>query len=352
MSPKIALAVLSALVLLKPLSAVPLCHTQLKPSDPIYKPAEAECEALQTKKVCDAQSTSGSKCKWQPLCHSKIDPADPVYKPAETYCETLLTAQTCNAQSASGSQCEWAAKPTAPPKTCADVASRDPSAKDGEYKLNCGNGTATFWCHDLRTHPKEFLSLVQPNYASYKNGADEQFVVNTTYGRIRISPCTFRVDVTDQTFASTTDSRNPAPQPPVFMLYSAAASCDVGEAAGTAQIDLSGTPFYINDVFVSRGCACDGSAIFDKTHQKAAITGTGFCGDTCAEDQGSCGQQIVGNTRPKHPGLQLTLTSARSKPSYEKKCDNSCHSTQTRRTLGNGSQKQQPKSNDSKAPYK
>ena len=63
------------------------------------------------------------------------------------------------------------------------------------------------------------------------------------------------------------------------MHYATAMGCDGDLANGTANIDLQGTPFAVDDTFVTDDLGI-GSATFSASDQVVDLTGGGFCGWT------------------------------------------------------------------------
>jgi hypothetical protein len=169
--------------------------------------------------------------------------------------------------------------------------------------------------------------LAKENYASYRNDQNNGvFVVNTTYSKVRIDPCNFKVNITDITFATTKNTK-PSPQPSEYMLFGTAGSCD-DESTGNALIDLSGTPFHISDVFITNGFACLGQATFSTSAQVASITGGGFCGATCPQSASGlqnppfCPDYKSWKRNGRKAFLQLELNGHHSAPSWhDGNCD-------------------------------
>jgi len=110
--------------------------------------------------------------------------------------------------------------------------------------------------------------------------------VVTSYRALRLdptpaslNPLTFRVNIADQTFATTTGSGCcVGPEPIKSMPYGVAADCNTpGSASGVANIDLTGTGFMVASGFAVQGFAADGSMI-KLTPQIVDLSGGGFCG--------------------------------------------------------------------------
>ncbi len=176
------------------------------------------------------------------------------------------------------------------PETCLEIkASSCESLPDGEYTLYVGKAPTLPWrayCHGMSTAtPREYLPLTfstgdsnfsQETAGGYISGTD----VRTHYFKLRIHPTTFRIDVNDQTFASsrgviTTWNLTSMP-------YGTAASCQWGPA-GLGNIDLRGTPFQVTrttpDQFVLSGWPEGvGGAVYQHNDQVVSLTGGGACG--------------------------------------------------------------------------
>jgi hypothetical protein len=108
----------------------------------------------------------------------------------------------------------------------------------------------------------------------------------TSYSALRVDPTpttldplTFRVNIADQTFATTTGAGCCiGPEPIMSMPYGEAADCNTaGSATGVADIDLTGTGFVIASTFSVQGFEAAGSTIM-LTPQIVALSGGGFCG--------------------------------------------------------------------------
>ncbi len=181
------------------------------------------------------------------------------------------------------------------PATCADIRTQHPNAGDGEYTLfvaGDGRFPLTLYCHDMRTNPREYLTLPNSsaNYAliAYPEGA-----LITRYAKIRLNPTSLVVDVTDYTFTTTQEPvpgyipispDNLASYPVLHSNYAHALGCNRGIAsapAGAAAIDLSGTPLALAEFvqFAASGTAVvSASADISPDHQRATLNANGRCG--------------------------------------------------------------------------
>jgi hypothetical protein len=204
---------------------------------------------------------------------------------------TLLTART-NA--------------TALPECCQDIARADPAAPDGLYTIYPRNNPTGFrvYCHDMAGTPREYLELINTggnfNFATFggESAAPPAEVVTTYYTRIRLDPVTLLVDISDQTFATSTGSDCCIASTVVTSVpYGTASDClEAFSNTGRANIDLTGTPFRVNDAFGVSGAAAMGSVngqigtdfsfdddvfpVFPVIGQVVNLTGGGFCGGT------------------------------------------------------------------------
>jgi hypothetical protein len=97
---------------------------------------------------------------------------------------------------------------------------------------------------------------------------------------VRLDPVTLLVNIADQTFATSTGSLNhPGGTLVTSMPYGVAFACIApGDAAGLANIDLTGTPFAVVNTFSVQGAAPAGSTTVSNDDRVVNLTGGGFCG--------------------------------------------------------------------------
>lgn len=176
------------------------------------------------------------------------------------------------------------------PASCADVKAADPSATDGSYQIVVSRVTLTVYCADMATAPLEYISLAQTgpgeNFSQYTaGGASPGSDVATAYTKLRVDPTPvstdplrFAVNIADQRFSSSTGSLQHAGSVAVTsMPYGVAMSCIApDDAAGIANLDLTGTPFEVVNTFTVGGFASTGST--SASAQVVNLTGGGFCG--------------------------------------------------------------------------
>lgn len=188
---------------------------------------------------------------------------------------------------------------------CAAIHEVNPAAGDGEYLISPGGKTFSVYCHDMAGSPREYLTLVNTgggyNYSTHGNvGGGAPTPVTTHYSRVRIDPATLLVNIGDQTF-STSDGFDCCygNTPVTSMPYATAGSCDDRFGLlGTANVDLTGTPFIVDDVFTVGGWFARGSAnsgdVFPVFDQQVGIAVQGAVVNT--RGGGGCGA-----TSPKYP---------------------------------------------------
>ena len=175
------------------------------------------------------------------------------------------------------------------PESCAEVKTNNPSATDGEYQLYVAQNPDkpwNAWCHNLADSPVEYLTLPSQgsgkNYSQYtRGGGVKGKSVRTTYTRVLIDPTSLKVDIGDQTFASSTGLLNKGRKDVVrSMPFGVATDCIAAQSkAGTANIDLQGTPFkMVHGDFVVGGYRADGRATFSSNDQVVSLSGGGYCG--------------------------------------------------------------------------
>jgi hypothetical protein len=183
---------------------------------------------------------------------------------------------------------------------CAAIHEANPAATDGEYLISPGGKTFSVYCSDMAGAPKEYLTLVNTggdsNFSRHGNvGGGPPTPVTTHYTRVRIDPVTLLVHIGDQAFATSEGfDCCYGPTPVTSMPYATAGSCD-GDFGllGTANVDLRGTAFIVDDVFTVGGWFARGSAnspdVFTPFGDQVGIavqaavvntTGGGGCGAT------------------------------------------------------------------------
>ena len=172
-------------------------------------------------------------------------------------------------------------------ETCQEIVDAGLSVGDGNYVVQPNGQTFTVYCHDMAGTPRDYLTLANTggnfNYGQYTaGGSSPGTTVKTNYTKVRINPQTLAVDIGDKTFASSVGGLHHAGggAPNVFsMPYAVAMACiDWNNAAGKANIDLTGTPFAVADTFVVGGFQSAGSSVFNAGNQVVNITGGGYCG--------------------------------------------------------------------------
>jgi GON domain len=180
--------------------------------------------------------------------------------------------------------------------SCAGIRAANPAATDGDYSLHIGGATIHVFCHDMAQTPAEYIDLVQTggghNFSQYTaGGASRGTTVVTHYTRLRVDPhpvgllpLTFRVNIADQTFSSSTGQlchSSPAPCSGGALVrsmpYAVAFDCvRPGSSSGIAELDLTGTVFEVVNTF--RVQAFEGTGTTSFTPQVVTLTGGGFCG--------------------------------------------------------------------------
>jgi hypothetical protein len=237
---------------------------------------------------CNVNTPTG-KMAPQPTPPAPTDPScSTITCDPNATCSTAtvgVPACTCNAGfSGNGMSCTAIAEP----QTCADILAANPSASDGDYTLYIAGAYAQPWpvyCADMNTvAPVEYLTLVDvlgdSNFGEYlAGGASPGTTVRTSYIRLRIDPKQLAVDIGDQRFTSSTGSLVHAEATPVSsMPFGVAMACGGGQ--GSANIDLSGTPFQVTSTFAGGGGANAASAVtqVDAEAQIWDVSGGGGCG--------------------------------------------------------------------------
>ncbi|MBX3231797.1 MAG: hypothetical protein KIT84_44300 [Labilithrix sp.] len=234
-----------------------------------------------------------------------------------------VEAGTSDASEASSEACVDAEEPApvAPgptPATCAEVRAASPAAADGEYTLYARGDRARPWqayCHDMEGTPAEYVPLVNTGEAhaigdalgSVSSGAfvnySQLFQEErgnhgrptrhqlTFFDRVRVDPATLRVDVGDRRFARVVGAMDFLEAGTLTGLpYGTGAYCwESGNARGSGNVDLRGTPFAIADTaqFVKGGSDPGGEVVVAAGGQVVELHGGGGHGNGGGD--GACG---------------------------------------------------------------
>ena len=169
------------------------------------------------------------------------------------------------------------------PESCAEVRALNPSAPDGDYLISPAGFQFQVYCFDMAGTPREYLTLVHTgsssNFAQYF--ADPTDYVVTHYTRIRLDPATLLIDISDQTFASSTLTGHVGNGPITVtsMPYGVAMACQgCGLAGGGANVDVRGLPFKVANTWVLGGACASGTTTLSANDQVVDVTGGGYCG--------------------------------------------------------------------------
>ena len=206
------------------------------------------------------------------------------------------------------------------PLDCAGVLWRNSDAGDGDYTIQPrGQQPFEVFCDNMEGTPREYLTFAATgpgeNVASYGAGAPAVGTdVATKFTRVRLNPPSLLVDIADRTYSTSSGSLTHPDaglgNPTVLnMPYGTAMACNSTAADnGIANIDLTGTPFFVDDTFTPVGTSSSsfGGAAFSAGDQVVDIEGNGFCGWRTPYPEGPF---FVFNPAPglEQYGLQLTL---------------------------------------------
>jgi len=166
------------------------------------------------------------------------------------------------------------------PRQCEDVRAVVPGWDSGPAVLYLDGDAAKPWTAYCTAEDREYLTLTQTNYAMYKGDQGEQDV-RTTFTKIRIDPLTLLVDISDQSYSSSTGTLRHGSNGPLVtsMPYAVAMDCrGPGSTLGRAAIDLTGTPFVVDDTFQVVGSAASGQVSTTDGGRRLDLTGGGNCG--------------------------------------------------------------------------
>jgi hypothetical protein len=206
--------------------------------------------------------------------------------------------------------------------SCAAVHQLVPFAPDGNYLLLANNTLLSVYCHDMAGTPKEYITLANTggdaNFSQYTaGGASPGTSVRTSFTKLRIDPATLTVDINDLTFATSTGrlqhssvTRGPSSPFVTQLAYGTGMTCaNPGTPPnGPGNIDLTGTPFALNDTFAVSSFAGTGSATISPDNKTANLLVSGYCGWIQPAPAGATPYDL-GAPRP-----QLNLTCAPFNP--------------------------------------
>jgi hypothetical protein len=182
--------------------------------------------------------------------------------------------------------------------SCAEIRAAHPDAGDGDYEIQAGpiqagpaaGALVRVYCRDMARAPREYLTLLRTratgagdaNCSHYGASPNSPPGGQTTcFTRVRLIPSALAVDVGDTTFAIKDgtevrfgDNRQDA------VPYATAEDCVSDRShTGTANIDLTGTPFAVErDQFVLSGWRPAGTATLRAFDQVVDLVGGGHCG--------------------------------------------------------------------------
>lgn len=173
-------------------------------------------------------------------------------------------------------------------ESCAAIRASNPAATDGFYELVVTDMKFQVYCHDMAGVPREYIDVPTGegvNFSQYTaGGASPGTDVRTSFARVRIDPATLKVDIGDRTFASSNGAlchsqSYCSPWFVTFLEYATAMDCaSPGSSTGLANVDLTGTPFAIENTFVVGGYIPAGTAVVSPDGKVANLTGGGYCG--------------------------------------------------------------------------
>lgn len=218
------------------------------------------------------------------------------FLPARTPAGTPATARTASSRprrlltaavaAAAAVAAPLAAAPAAtavvsPSASCADVAAATPGAPDGTYTITVLGQTLDVWCAGMAGTPVEYLSLGPGNVSVNGAGGDVSGSdVRTTYQRVRLLLPTsvgqpFSVLRTDRTFSTSTGFQSRGGGTTDWTPFAGGGNC--GGNAGTADVDLAGTPFEVRaSEFAYYGWAASGG-VAQLTPQRVSMSSWGWC---------------------------------------------------------------------------
>jgi len=164
------------------------------------------------------------------------------------------------------------------PKTCAEVAAKIPNGGVGDTRLFIGGDAAKPWTAFCASG-KEYLTLPTGGTNNYSQYTKSPTSVRTSYTKIRLDPAALLVDNSDETYSTSTGSLYQNPDTVTSMPYGVAMDCEGSNSnSGIAKIDLSNTPFAINDPFQGAGFNPGGGVVKSNMNRTVTVSGGGYCG--------------------------------------------------------------------------
>ncbi len=168
------------------------------------------------------------------------------------------------------------------PKTCKEA--HDHGQPPGDTKLYFDGVHDQRWTAFCDVND-DYLTLPQgsgKNYAQYTHVIGGTTDRRTTYLRVRIDPATLVIDTKNSKYTSSSGNTPYAIGIPLDKIsYGVAISC-ADQATGSANVDLSGTPFRVKHDETSPwslgGSNATGTAVASNNDQTWNITGAGRCG--------------------------------------------------------------------------
>lgn len=193
------------------------------------------CTGGYTGELCDSCASGTQDNDYDGVCTPTCETAA-LSCPLGTFCDDSSGTANC----------------VSVPTTCAQIRQLDPTAADGEYMLFHNAEPARGWqayCHDMAGTPSEYLTLAalgpNKNFSLIAHFDAPDTDVRTEFMRVRIDPATLIVKVDDFTFSNSTGIITGWNKKRIE--YGHATACGWGD--GAANVDLTGTPFVLDETF-------------------------------------------------------------------------------------------------------
>ena len=209
--------------------------------------------------------------------------------------------------------------PGGPSASCAAIAATHPGAPDGQYAINVGGKTFAVYCAQMASTPAEYLTLAATGSGKNFGSWTGDHMLQTYFTKVRLNLATLQVKNDDYTFSTTYGGSVFGPGVYLYQYpYASAGDCLGSSPQGAANVDLTGTPFSIHDVFLTDGWYPGGyvNGAYNGWGGQIAVNGKiadliggGYCGGTTPNTSPGYLQLAFTGPALASPGVKLLAPS-------------------------------------------